>query len=196
MFAKDLEDEHSSGERLATPRLVLRTPAVADVPALVSLANNANIAENLMSMPHPYGEENAEAWIRKSRTRLPDQRAFLICLREPSEQPIGACGWSLVDGLDLPQVGYWVGEPFWGSGFATEAAQTLIDNAFATSKLDMLGCGCRVTNLASRRVIEKCGFQYDGLGMVHSLARGGTMPILKYRMDRRTWISLKAWSAA
>ena len=52
---------------------------------------------------------------------------------------------------------------------------------------------CRVTNIASRRVIQKSGFQFQGTGMVGNLAMGGTVPVEWYRLDRKTWLSLKSW---
>jgi len=197
MQAQIISEEHDSElEPVATPRLVLRRPEMADVPAVVSLANNLHVAENLMTMPHPYKPSDAVDWIN---TRTPRHKGarLAITLRECGTL-VGAVGWSskLLQGLDLPQIGYWIGEPFWGNGYATEAAQAMIDHIFSHTDVQELGCSCRVTNVGSRRVIEKCGFQYDGLGMVSSLARGALMPTLKFRMSRSIWVSLKAWGAA
>lgn len=167
-----------------------------DVPALVSLANNVHIAENTASLPHPYGKTDAESWINRNRTiTAGNGRGFVVCLKDDAEAVIGCSGWGAVPGIDVPQVGYWIGEPHWGNGYATEAAQAVIDHAFTIGELDVVGCGCRVTNTASRRVIEKCGFQYDGLGMIRFRYHAGSLPILKFRMDRSAWSSLKAWGA-
>lgn len=73
----------------------------------------------------------------------------------------------------------------------TEAAHALIDMAFRTREIDQIDARCRVTNIASRRVIQKCGFQFQGSGMVGSLALGGMVPVEWYRLDRKTWVSLK-----
>lgn len=197
MFAHKTEDKDlSPGERIATPRLVLRAPTMNDVTAMVSLANNVRIAENTASLPHPYGEEDAENWITRNLSRTNKSgHGFLVCLKDDPAPVIGCAGWGKVPGLELPQVGYWIGEPYWGNGYATEAAQAMIDHAFTIGGLDVVGCGCRVTNAASRRVIDKCGFQYEGLGMIRFRYHGGSLPILKYRMDRAAWTSLKAWGA-
>jgi len=69
----------------------------------------------------------------------------------------------------------------------------LIDMAFRTRDIAHIDARCRVTNIASRRVIQKCGFQFQGSGMVASLAMGGMMPVEWYRLDRKTWMSLKSW---
>lgn len=197
MFAHQTEDQDTCpGERIATPRLVLRKPAMNDAAALVSLANNKNIVENTASLPYPYGLKDAEAWIERTHDRPADKgRGFVICLKDETETLIGCGGWAEVPTAELPQIGYWVGEPYWGKGYATEAAHCVVDHAFTLGQQDRIGAGCRVTNVASRRVIEKCGFQYDGLGMIQFRFHNGSLPILKYQMDRATWASLKAWGA-
>jgi RimJ/RimL family protein N-acetyltransferase len=93
-------------------------------------------------------------------------------------------------GLEL---GYWLGEPFWRRGYATEAAHALVDLAFRATPVNVLHASCRVINPASRRVIHKCGFQYAGQGMMHSLV-AGQVPIERYRLDRKTWTSLRTWA--
>ena len=57
-----------------------------------------------------------------------------------------------------------------------------------------LNVSCRVINPASRRVIHKCGFQYAGQGMIHSLA-AGQVAVERYSLDRKTWVSLRSWAA-
>ena len=80
-------------------------------------------------------------------------------------------------------------------GYGTEAAQALIDHAFADEAVGALWCSNRVTNARARRVIEKCGFQFRGTGMVRSPTRFGAFPVERFVLDRRNWASLKAWGA-
>ena len=174
---------------LVTERLVMRLPHVDDVPDLARLANNRRIAEMLSRMPHPYGEAEARAFVAASAERrhgcvyaltLAENGAFIGCgALNPTDR-----------GLEL---GYWIGEPSWGNGYATEAAQALVDLAFRATTIDALNVSCRVINLASRRVIHKCGFQYASQGMLNSIV-AGQVPVERYRLDRRTWIGLRAWS--
>jgi RimJ/RimL family protein N-acetyltransferase len=88
----------------------------------------------------------------------------------------------------------WIGEPYWGRGYGTEAAHALIDRAFNDELTAMLWCSNRVTNPRARRVIEKCGFQFRGNGMVRLPGRGA-FPIERFALDRRNWQSLKMWGA-
>lgn len=175
---------------LVTERLVLRPPHDDDVPELAALADNRRLASMLARMPHPYGENEARAFVRSTRERRRSGAHYAIALAD-SGAFIGCAGLDVrSEGLEL---GYWIGEPYWRHGYATEAAHALVDLAFRATAIDALHVSCRVINDASRRVIHKCGFQYAGQGMMDSLV-AGRVPVDRYRLDRRTWVSLRSWS--
>jgi RimJ/RimL family protein N-acetyltransferase len=92
-----------------------------------------------------------------------------------------------------PELGYWLGTPYWGHGYATEAVRALIDAFFAYSEGDEITACARVINPASRRVLERCGFAYQGAGLSELPARCGLYPVDHFRLERRTWESLKSW---
>jgi RimJ/RimL family protein N-acetyltransferase len=69
----------------------------------------------------------------------------------------------------------------------------MIDHAFTATNLEALAASCRVTNVASRRVLEKCGFQWTGAGLCRVRALRSSVPSDRFRLDRRTWASLRAW---
>jgi RimJ/RimL family protein N-acetyltransferase len=104
---------------------------------------------------------------------------------------IGCCGIDLRP--DGPELGYWLGVPFWGNGYATEAARAVIDCAFCELGHQALRSGARVSNPASRRVLEKCGFQWTGVQLCRIRAIRSAAPIDRFRLDRGLWASLKAW---
>ncbi|HEY6994123.1 MAG TPA: GNAT family N-acetyltransferase, partial [Xanthobacteraceae bacterium] len=105
---------------------------------------------------------------------------------------LGACGIAKLDG-ERPEIGYWLGVPFWGKGYATEAARAVIDHAFGDLGYDHLLGGARVSNPASRRVLEKCGFQWTGVGLYRIRAIASSAPVDRFRLDRGLWASLKSW---
>ncbi|MCC0016236.1 MAG: GNAT family N-acetyltransferase [Rhodobiaceae bacterium] len=182
-------------EELATKRLVLRRPMPADANAITAQANNAEVSRWLARMPHPYNRAHADTWIATVNAPQASECAFVITLAATGEI-VGACGCGQMEDFDLPQLGYWIGQEHWGNGYATEAAHALIDHVFTASPCAVIGAGCRVANAASRRVIEKCGFQYAGLDMIESRFDGAVVPIFAFRLTRRTWQGLKSWAAA
>lgn len=178
---------------LTTKRLTLRAPAARDLEALVALANNPRVAQNLSAMPHPYSAEDAQYWIETLSKPAVRQRTFAIIGRY-TDAFFGGCGYRPMEGHpDRVLIGYWLGEPYWGQGLAAEAAQTLIDHAFDHEDIGSVWVSARTTNNQSRRVIEKCGFQYAHNGMARSLAVTGMVAIDYYSISRKTWESLHAW---
>ncbi|MCC6949510.1 MAG: GNAT family N-acetyltransferase [Bradyrhizobiaceae bacterium] len=174
---------------LESERLVLRAPVLADAPAVAALANNRKIAEMTTSIPHPYGLADAEAWIAGT-ARNPG--VTFAAFERKGGAFVGVCSYEW-RGETIPEIGYWAGEPFWGRGYATEAVRAMIDHAFTATELEALAASCRVTNLASRRVLEKCGFQWTGAGLCRVRALGASVPSDRFRLDRRTWAALRAW---
>ena len=180
---------------LVSERLVLRAPEMADTNAIAHLANNMNVAAMVSRMPHPYTTKDAENFVARVASGAMGKCVYAVTFGE-TKQFMGACGLEAHDtgrGLEL---GYWIGEPYWNRGFATEAAQTLIDFGFRHFDVDFIDARCRVMNIASRRVIQKCGFQFQGTGMAGSLALGGMVAVEWFRLDRKTWGSLRSWGGA
>lgn len=176
---------------LETTRLILRAPRLEDAKAVAMLANDRRIAENTARIPHPYKLKDAEDFISSLHAGS-REAAFLVTL--PDHTIIGAVGIAKIDG-QTPELGYWLGIPYWGNGYATEAVRAVIDYAFDDLEHDALQAGARVTNPASRRVLEKCGFQWTGVGLYRIRALNSSAPIDRFRLDRGLWASLKSWGA-
>jgi RimJ/RimL family protein N-acetyltransferase len=172
---------------LETERLILRAPRRGDIKAIVRLANDRHVAENTARLPHPYRTEDAERFIAACN-RLDSEIAFAVTL---GGEPIGVCGVELRE--NAAEICYWLGVPYWGRGYATEAVRAVIDYAFGDLGHDGLQAGARVSNPASRRVLEKCGFQWTGVGLYRVRAINSSAPLDRFRLDRRLRASLKAW---
>jgi RimJ/RimL family protein N-acetyltransferase len=176
---------------LRTARLVLRAPRADDAKAIKALINDRRIAENTARIPHPYTLKDAKAFIASASSGRQPQ--FVITLADG--RLIGGCGIGTLR-ADGPEIGYWIGIPHWRNGYATEAARALIDHAFGDLDYEVLRAGARVTNPASRRVLEKCGFQWTGVELRRVLALGSSVPVDRFRLDRGVWSSLKSWRGA
>jgi len=175
---------------LETKRLALRAPRLEDAKTVAALANDRRIAENTARIPHPYRLSDAESFIGGAGKA--GEAAFLITLR--NKKVIGACG-IMFHYDDMPELGYWLGVPYWGKGFATEALHALIDYAFTDLNHEALQAGSRVTNPASRRVLEKCGFQWTGVGLYRINSIKSSAPIDRFRLERSIWSALKDWGS-
>jgi RimJ/RimL family protein N-acetyltransferase len=173
---------------LETKRLTLRAPTLKDAKAIAVLANDRRIAENTARIPHPYKLADAESFIAGAN-KADGETVFLIVR---SGTIVGACGVAVAD-PNAPELGYWLGVPHWGQGFATEALHAVIDFAFSEFEHTALHAGARVTNPASRRVLEKCGFQWTGVGLYRINAIKSSAPIDRVRLERRIWQAIKGW---
>jgi len=172
---------------LKTERLSLRAPRHGDAKAIASLVNDRRIAANTARIPHPYGADDAKAFLAAVNKR-DGELSWAITL---DGTLIGMCG---VDpSRDDPELGYWLGVAHWGLGFATEAARAVIDYAFGDLEYETLQSGARVSNPASRRVLEKCGFQWTGVRLTRIRAIASSAPVDRFRLDRGLWASLKSW---
>jgi RimJ/RimL family protein N-acetyltransferase len=185
--------EKKSGLVIETSRLVMRAPAKRDLDGVVKLANNIRVAEMTATIPHPYTRKDAESWLEK----VSSGRGYSLVLYAKAEKRtlVGVAGFGHRGEESNPEIGYWIGEPFWRQGFATEASRALIDHAFTETEIDALSASCRVQNDASRRVIEKCGFSWVSTGLNQVKALGASVPVDRFVLSRRTWESLRAWGA-
>jgi RimJ/RimL family protein N-acetyltransferase len=139
---------------IATERLILRAPALADLAQLVKEAGDWAVAEPTARLPHPYTEADGRDYIEVYANR-PDQRLFLIT---GDGTVMGAVGFSFFQDGRPPQLGYWLGQRHWGQGLATEAAAGLLAAADASSAYPLTQARALTANPASIRVLEKIGY--------------------------------------
>lgn len=177
---------------LETSRLVLNAPRLEDVRALVDVLDDRRIAEMTANIPHPYRQADAEAWIAGA-WKGPD-KPFLIRNRVTGAL-VGGVGFTASEN-NLPEIGYWIAPAAWGRGYATEAAHALVDHLFADEGVATITARVRVVNPASRRVLEKCGFQWIGVGLSRSRLLNSSVPVDKFHLERGVWASLRSWARA
>ena len=175
---------------LETERLTLRRPTLADVNAIARLADDRRIAQNTR-LPHPYLQSHAVEFVRHVASK-PREVVFLI---EHDHLPIGMVGADWRE-EETPELGYWLGVDHWGQGFATEAARAVIDFTFEAFDIAFIRSGARVSNPASRNILEKCGFQWCGVELHRFESIGSSAPVDSFRLTRGVWASLKNWGSS
>ena len=132
-----------------------------DVASLVAHANNRKIWINLRDrFPHPYTKSDGQAFVRASR-KMQRESNFAISLDGAA---IGGIGFHLQSDVDRvsAEIGYWLGEPFWGRGIATEALVAVTRHAVEGHGLTRLFAVPFASNIASCRVLEKAGYVLEG----------------------------------
>lgn len=153
----------TAARELQTARLVLRSFKLEDIPAIVSLAGTKEIAATTVQIPHPYSENDARAFLAKANADYLAGRyvAFAVTIRATGDL-CGTVGLHIAEAHNHAELGYWVGVPFWGKGYATEAARAAVAFGFETLRLNRIFAHHFAGNLASQRVLEKIGLRHEG----------------------------------
>lgn len=170
--------------QIETRRLRLRLPEARDAGPIALLADNPKVALQTARMPYPYSRQDARAWIARARAAR-NETTFVIVGRGDG-RVLGATGYGRLAG-DAAEVGYWLGEPYWGRGLATEALAPVIEHAFTVGEEARLRGRCRTGNAASRRVLEKCGFVHEGTDVAEARALNGPVAVDVFSLDRAIW---------
>jgi RimJ/RimL family protein N-acetyltransferase len=147
-------------------RLVLRPFRPDDASDLQHLAGAGQIAATTLGIPHPYPEGAAEEWIARQAAD-PAMHHFAITLLD-AETLIGAIGLDVEGTHHRAELGYWVGVPYWGKGYATEAARMVVAYAFDTLHLHRVYAFHFTNNPASGAVLRKVGMTYEGTRRGHT----------------------------
>ncbi len=132
-----------------------------DVESLVKYANNSKIAKNLTNQfPHPYRKEDAIKFIQMTLSQQPTT-IFAI---EINGEAVGSIGLHPQTDVHLKnaELGYFLGEPYWGKGIMTAAIQQMVDYGFKTFEITRIFARPFGTNFGSQRVLEKAGFVLEG----------------------------------
>ena len=159
----------------------IRSYRPADADAVARYAGNPNVWRNLRDA-HPYTVPAATAWIRHSLRQRPETN-FAIA---SEEEVIGGIGLGLQGDVhrDSAEVGYWLGEPYWGQGIATVALCAITEYAFTELDLNRLFAYVFEWNPASARVLEKAGYHCEGRLRKSAVKNGRTVDQLLYAIIR------------
>ncbi len=185
-----------------TSRLILRSLEKSDLPRIVELIGDWDVARWLVSVPVPYTLRHAEEFYERMNeaARCGTPEYFLLERTGDGEQ-IGAIGLH-VHREPFPQndelvIGYWVGKAFWGQGYISEAIQPIIAHAFDRSEVRLLSSTTDPENAASQNVLRKAGFTYLGISTRkesdaynNKPLRGG-MDVTRWQMTREDYLQRK-----
>jgi [ribosomal protein S5]-alanine N-acetyltransferase len=172
--------------RLKTERLLLRRLETDDAERVQALANVHDIARMITPMPYPYTLDEARDWITltHSEMAMKSAYAFAIVLQSTGEL-IGAVEVGNEFRNQRGELGYWMGKPYWGHGYMTEAARRVLQFGFETLGLNRVYATHYTSNPASGRVMQKIGMTYEGTLRGHVLKWGEPVDLVCYSILRQ-----------
>ena len=178
---------------IETERLVLRPFILADAPAVQRMASSVEIARTTRLIPHPYEDGMAEDWISSHSSDFASRKAvhYAIVVKE-GDVLCGAISVTLHLEHKRGDLGYWIGEEHWNRGYATEATESIINFCFAHLNLNKVFAHYMKHNLASERVLEKCGMKYEGMLRQHYVKWGQYVDIGVFGLLAEGWRQSKA----
>ena len=163
---------------IGTDRLILRGPTAADAPVMAEFANDPRVAGNVARMPYPYTHDDAAEGLAQI-ARYDPRREVAFAIEHRGFGFIGMLSFHEREPR-RPEVGYWIGRPFWGRGYATEALEGALRWAHGDWRRNVVWAGHFADNPASGQVLCKAGFLYTGdIEHQDCLARGRKVPSRK-----------------
>ena len=158
---------------LQTGRLILRPFSLNDAQDVKRLAGDPAVADTTLNIPYPYEDDMAETWIETHQAVFDEGKGvtFAIALRETAEL-VGAISLRTMTRFNRAEMGYWVGKPYWGNGYCTEAVKQIIAFGFDELNLHKVYAHYLTRNPASGRVMEKAGMSFEGHLRQHAFKDG------------------------
>lgn len=153
---------------LTTERLILRPFQISDAETVAKLCNNYNIYKSTLYLPYPYTLDDAMKWIERHEGNAEKNRAYELAITDKASGVLfGAIALSNNHHSNNGEIAYWIGEEYWGHGYATEAVEAIVQFAFEERKLHKVFARYFSTNPASGRVLEKLGMKQEGILIDH-----------------------------
>jgi len=171
---------------LETERLVLRPFQISDAARVKALAGAPEIYRTTLNIPHPYEDGMAEKWIASHASQFyqGDGVSLAITLKADGLL-IGATGLHATLRHQRAELGYWIGVPYWGNGYCTEAAVTIIRYGFDVMNYHKITSSHMEWNLASGRVMQKAGMCKEGTLIDHVAKDGRYHTMIVYGIVNR-----------
>ncbi|MEQ1733090.1 MAG: GNAT family protein, partial [Bacteroidia bacterium] len=166
---------------LLTERLRIGKIRPSAIAKIVEYANNKTISDNTLTFPYPYYEENAIYWINFSNQGFLSKENFVFAIyQKDTERFIGGIGLHLDKKHNKAELGYWIAEPFWNKGFATEAGKEILRYGFEVLNLNKIYATHFLYNPASEKILLKIGMKYEADLKEHYFKNGKYEDVRQY----------------
>ena len=168
--------------------MLLRRFTPQDAPTVQVLAGDAAVADTTLNIAHPYPPGAAAAWIATHDAEFEEKEGAVFAVTaQGAGALVGAISVGINPGHRHGEIGYWIGRPFWGHGYATGALRLVLAHCFSRLGLHRVFAHHMARNPASGRVMEKAGMQREGTLRQHVLKSGQYEDIVIYGLLRREY---------
>lgn len=169
--------------KIKTDRLTLTEITTNDIPEIVEFAGNINITKNTLNIPHPYTKDDAIFWINKIKETFENKTSYTFGIRlNSTDNFIGAISLGVNSKHDRGELGYWIAEPYWNNGYATEAVAAIMDFGFNKINLHKIYAQHLIENPASGVVMKKNGMIKEGVLKDRFKKDGCYRTVVQYRL--------------
>lgn len=171
--------------KIETNRLILGRLSYKDIPKIIEYAGNKKVAETTLNIPHPYEEKDAVFWINSANIGLESKTQYTFGIRTKIEDEfIGGIGLKIDNRFQSAELGYWIAEPYWNKGFASEAVEAILKFGFTELNLNKIFATHLVENQASGKVMTKNGMLKEGELKDHTKKGNLFKSLIQYRLTQ------------
>jgi ribosomal-protein-alanine N-acetyltransferase len=176
---------------LETKRLYLRAFKFEDAPEIQRLAGTTDISGTTEYIPFPYPDGYALNWIRNAHYSFNQSlQTFYAITLKPEGKLIGSIGLDFHHSQRSASMGYWMGVPYWGKGYTTEAAKRVLQFGFEILKLHRIQAKHMLRNPASGKILQKIGMLYEGTARESRYIRGVFETLQSYAILKSDYCTL------
>ena len=170
---------------IITERLILKELKAVDILDIVKFASNKNISVFTLNIPFPYSEKDAIYWINLANQGFKNGTNMIFGIRlKPENKFIGGIGFSIEQRFNRAEIGYWIAEPFWRNGYATEATKAVIEYGFVNLSLNKFTSSHFSKNAVSGKVMENSGMFKEGVLKEHVLKNSEYHDLILYGLTK------------
>jgi [ribosomal protein S5]-alanine N-acetyltransferase len=173
---------------LETERLILRKLTTEDSEQVESLASDYDVAKTTLTIPHPYPKGSAKEFISNINKAQEEEKIVIYAITKKDDSSlIGIINLSLQKIYDRAELAYWVGKPYWGKGYGTEAAKALLEYGFEELNLNRIFAASFTNNPGSWRIMEKIGLKHEGVLRQHLKKREEYVDLTYYGLIKEEY---------
>lgn len=174
--------------KIETKQLILRAFQLTDAKDVQRLAGNYELYKTTLHIPHPYEDGFAESWIELHEADFTERSFLTLAIVQKSDnQLVGCVSFGMSLKRQLGEIGYWIGQEYWGKGYGTQASRVVMDYAFANMNANKIIGRHFAGNPASGKIMKNCGMTMEGLLRQDQVKDGEFHDICYYGILKSEW---------